>query len=531
MQRRDFLAAAGAGAAVLWARAGAWAAPAASAAARATVLLDEPIATIAPEIYGHFTENLGGVIYGGVWVGERSPTPNFGGIRRALVEKLRAIHAPVIRWPGGCFADSYDWRDGVGPPAKRPTRTNFWAGSARGLHDAPQQFDPNRFGTAEFCRFCRLSGARPYLAANVRSLPPLVFDQWVEYCNAPAGSTTWARVRAADGSAAPYGVEYWGIGNESWGCGGDFTPGEYAAEYRRFTSWVPRYGVPLKLIASGPNADDVAWTTGFFENILGRRPIAPPFGWSVHNYTFGGDALRFTAGQAYAEFVRGFSTEKVLRDHWAAMGAFDRKRRVKLVVDEYGAWHRGGTAPAPEDIFGQQITMQDAILTAFTLDIFNRNADKVALAACAQLINCINSLFLARGAEFLTTPNYHVFDLYAPHQGAQAVRAEFAAPEIHFGRGQSFWGLNGSASRQGGVVTLTMVNPNQSTPAETVLALPGAAVRAVSARVLTGPDIHAHNTFAQPDAVAPQPLAAVREGGRVRCTLPPASVTALRMTL
>jgi alpha-N-arabinofuranosidase len=531
MQRRAFLAAAGAGAACLWARTGAWAAPAASAAARATLLLDEPIATIAPEIYGHFTEHLGGVIYGGVWVGETSPIPNLGGIRRALVEKMRAIRAPVIRWPGGCFADSYDWRDGVGPVARRPTRTNFWAGSVRGPGGVDPRFDPNRFGTAEFCRFCQLCGARPYLAANVRSLPPLVFDQWVEYCNAPAASTTWARVRAGDGSAEPFGVRYWGIGNESWGCGGNFTPAEYAAEYRRFTAWVPRYGVPLQFVASGPNADDVGWTTGFFENILGRRPVAPPFGWSVHNYTFGGAALRFTPEQAYAEFARGYSTEKVLRDHWAAMGEFDRKRRVKLVVDEYGAWHRGGTAPAPEDTFGQQITMQDAILTAFTLDIFNRNADKVALAACAQLINCINSLFLARGTEFLTTPNYHVFDLYAAHQGAQAVRAEFAAPAIHFGRGQSFWGLNGSASRQGSGVTLTLVNPSQSTAAETVVEVPGTGVRAAEARVLTGPGIHAHNTFAHPDAVTPRPLAAALDAGRVRCTLPPASVTALRMSL
>ena len=531
MQRRDFLAGAGAGAALVWARAGAWAAPALSDLASVTVLLDEPIATIAPEIYGHFTENLGGVIYGGVWVGEKSPIPNIGGIRRALVEKLRAIHAPVIRWPGGCFADSYDWRDGVGPAARRPTRTNFWVGSARGLHDTPQQYDPNRFGTPEFCRFCALSGARPYLAANVRSLPPLVFDRWVEYCNSPGDSTTYARLRAGDGSPDPYRVEYWGIGNESWGCGGDFTPGEYAEEYRRFTAWVPRYGVPLKFVASGPNADDVGWTRGFFENVLGRRRIAPPWGWSVHNYTFGGDALRFTAEQAYAEFARGYSTEKVLCDHWAAMGEFDRRRRVKLVFDEYGAWHRGGTAPAPQDIFGQQITMQDAILTAFTLDIFNRNADKVALAACAQLINCINSLFLTRGADCITTPNYHVFDLYASHQGAEAVRAEFAAPEIHFGKGQSFWGLNGSASRQGSALTLTLVNPNQHSVAETVVAAPGAAALAAEARVLTGPDIHAHNTFAQPNAVSLRRLAAKLDGGRVRIALPPASVTALRLTL
>ncbi len=522
--------------------------PPSLADAQVEVLLDEPIATIAPEIYGQFTEHLGGVIYGGVWVGEHAKVPNLGGIRRALVEKLRAIQVPVIRWPGGCFADSYDWRDGVGPRQQRPRRTNFWVGSAEARHlgNAPQAFDPNTFGTDDFVRFCRLSGAQPYLAANLRSLPALAFDQWVEYCNAPAGSTTYADLRAADGSPQPYGVRYWGIGNESWGCGGNFTPGAYASEYRRFASWIPRYGVDLKLVASGPNADDVDWTTEFFENIFGRRGMAPPWGWSVHNYTFMGDALKFDANTAYQTFAKGFSTEKVLLDHWTAMGVYDRRRRVKLVVDEYGDWYGPGTEVDPSDIFGQQITMRDAIVTAFTLDIFNRNADKVAMAACAQLINCINALFLASGDRFLTTPNYHVFDLYAAHQGATAVRAEFAAPSIAFqapparsgrrgtgapGQAASFWGLNGSASRRGNKLTVTVVNPSLEAERDTEIRLQGGSAVAAQARTLAAADVHAHNTFDQPDAVAPRPLAPVVAGGRIRVALPPASVTRLDLVL
>ncbi|HVA62488.1 MAG TPA: alpha-L-arabinofuranosidase C-terminal domain-containing protein [Terriglobales bacterium] len=522
--------------------------PQAQAEAQIEVLLDEPIATIAPEIYGHFTEHLGGVIYDGVWVGEDSKVPNLGGIRRALVEKLRAIHAPVIRWPGGCFADSYDWRDGVGPRDKRPRRTNFWVGSAEARHlgNAPQAFEPNTFGTDEFVRFCQLSGAQPYLAANLRSLPALAFDQWVEYCNSPAGSTTYADLRAAGGSAQPYGVRYWGIGNESWGCGGNFTPSEYASEYRRFTSWVPRYGVDLKLVASGPNADDVDWTTEFFENIFGRRGIAPPWGWSVHNYTFMGDALKFDADTAYQTFQKGFSTEKVLLDHWTAMGVYDRRRRVKLVVDEYGDWYSSGTELDPSHIFGQQITMRDAIVTAFTLDIFNRNADKVAMAACAQLINCINALFLAHEDRFLVTPNYHVFDLYAAHQGATAVRAEFSAPPVAYqaapvrsgSRGAapapttaSFWGLNGSASRRGKALTLTVVNPNLTEGRDTEIRLQGARAASASAQVLAAADVHAHNTFDQPNAVAPRAATPTLGGGRIHIALPPASVTRLDVVL
>ena len=221
------------------------------------------------------------MIYDGVWVGEKSSIANVHGIRKELVEKLKAIKAPVIRWPGGCFADSYDWKDGIGPRDKRPRRTNFWVDDPQAKKlsaNAVQKFEPNTFGTDEFVEFCKLSSAEPYIAANLRALPPLSFDQWVEYCNSPAHSTTYADVRAAAGYAEPYNVRYWGIGNESWGCGGNFTPEEYSNEYRRFTAWVPDYGVDLRYVASGPNQDDVDWTTQFFEDILHRRPIRPPYG-------------------------------------------------------------------------------------------------------------------------------------------------------------------------------------------------------------------------------------------------------------
>jgi alpha-L-arabinofuranosidase len=403
------------------------------------IMVDEPLGTISPLIYSHFTEELGAVIYDGVWVGEKSKIANTGGIRTALIEKMRQIKAPAVRWPGGCFADSYDWRDGVGPKDKRPRRTDFWVDDpdAKNLPmKGLPSFDPNDFGTDEFVRFCKLSGAEPYLAANVRSLNALAFDQWVEYCNSPAGSTTWSDVRAVAGSAEPYNVRYWGVGNESWGCGGNFTPEDYAMEYRRYQSWLPRYGLDLKLVASGPNQDDVDWTTRFFENIFTPgRGIKPPFGWSMHYYTDLPEALKFTDEDVYPGYELANRMEKIMLDHWTAMGVYDRDHRVKLVVDEYGPWYRfSNTKLDPTHVLGQQLTIRDGIMTALTLDTFNRHPDKVALAACAQLINCIDSLFLSHEDHFITTPTFHVFDMYKEHQGGQALRVQFSAPDITFPR-------------------------------------------------------------------------------------------------
>jgi len=209
---------------------------------RIEILLNEPLGTISSDIYGHFVEHLGGVVYDGIWVGENSKVPNINGIRKELIDDMKKIKAPVVRYPGGCFADSYDWQDGIGPTDKRPRRTNFWAGVESASGPANHKYESNRFGTNEFVQFCKLIGAEPYLAANVRSLNAKDFYRWVEYCNSPAGSTTLADQRAAAGFSEPFHVRYWGVGNESWGCGGNFTPQEYAVEFRRFVTWVPDSG-------------------------------------------------------------------------------------------------------------------------------------------------------------------------------------------------------------------------------------------------------------------------------------------------
>lgn len=534
MRRRDFMAGIGLG---LLASAPSWAK---SSDARIEVLMDEPLGNISRNIYGHFTEHIGGVIYDGVWVGENSKIPNVYGIRRALIEGLQRISAPVIRWPGGCFADSYDWKDGVGPAAQRPTRTNFWEvdPDAKRLHEqGVQLFEDNAFGTNEFIRLCRLSGAQPYLAANLRSLPAIEFDHWVAYCNSPAGSTTLAKMREAAGFPRPFDVRYWGVGNESWGCGGNFRPEDYASEFRRFTDWVPAYGQDLYFIAAGPNDNDVDWTRRFFEQIF-RGPHAylnPRFrGWSIHHYARipNGDALRFGPDEWYALLRSADQIEKIIADNWAIMGDYDQTRNIKLIVDEYGPWHKEGTEIDPTHIFGQQVTIRDAIVTALTLDCFNRNPEKVGMANCAQLVNNLNALFLAHEDRFLATPNFHVFAMYAAHQDAQAVRANFSASLIDASAstgGPTFWGLKGSASVKGKTLTVTGVNPSIDSALETQINIRGGKVNLAAGAFLAGQDIHAHNTFEDPNAVTSRHLDVAMKGKDLHVHIPPASIFELTL--
>ncbi len=543
MERRNFLkvAASTAGALVVGRRA----ALAQQADSHIEILLDEPIATIAPEIYGHFTEHIGSVIYDGIYVGEGSKIPNQNGLRSALIEKMRAIKAPVIRWPGGCFADSYDWRDGIGPRDKRPRRTNFWTDQfpeSQQKRMIPQVFDTNEFGTDDFARFCRLSGAEPYFAANVRSLTPLDFDHWVEYCNSPRGTTTLAETREAAGSPNPYNVRYWGVGNENWGCGGNFDPEDYAIEFKRFTAWVPDYGVKLHFIASGPSDDDMAWTRGFFSKLCHGQPshdMHGVWGLSVHHYSGNhsevkGDDINFDSSDWYELCGAADRMEGILLDHWAVLGEFDPDHKVKLVVDEYGPWYHSPTGVSDAGIFSQQSTMRDAVVTGFTLDTFNRHADKVGMAACAQLVNCLDSLFLAHEDKFITTPVFNVFEMYAAHQEGTALRTEFSAPEARYesgGKPAGFWGLKGSASLKGKTMTLTAVNPDVSQPRETEIVLRGAKAVSATATVLGASDIHAHNTFDHPDQVTTSGAEVNLHSNSLSFTFPPASVVKIEVQL
>jgi len=490
----------------------------------ASIRLEESAGTIDPNIYGHFAEHIGGVIHDGIWVGRDSKIPNVEGYRLALLEHVRRLGPVVLRWPGGCFADRYHWRDGIGPVEKRPRRFGRWR----------EVTERNIFGTHEFIRFCRLAGFEPYLAANVGTGTPEEFQSWVEYSNAPAGTLSIADERAENGHLEPFGIRFWGVGNESWGCGGTFTPEDYCTEYRKFTTWVAGYGVPLYLIASGPNSNDIDWTRRFFKKWAdGAR--APMQGWSPHYYCgTTGHALRFTRDEWYLMLEKANAMEKLIRDQWAAVGEFDREHKIRLIIDEWGAWHPEGTEINKAHLFEQMGCLRDALVAALTLDTFNRHPDKVVMANVAQLVNNLHSLFLADEDRFVATPSFHVFEMYKPHQGARAVRLDFAGEDIGFeaqGRKGSIFRLAGSASVKEKDLTVTLVHTHAAEPCELALDLGTGRAAGVRRTVLTHAELNAHNTFEEPARVVPKSDAPALEGSTLRIELAPASVTRLDIRL
>lgn len=519
---------------------------------RVDILLNEPIGTVNPNLYSHFVEHLGAVVYDGIWVGEKSKIPNVGGIRKDLADNLRKLKPGVIRYPGGCFADQYDWRDGIGPRDKRPTRVNFWADTGykateayKQVNSGPQKYEPNWFGTDEFVKFCQLVGAKPYMAANLRSLGVTEFMQWLEYCNAPANLTTYSTQRATNASRDPYNISLWGVGNESWGCGGDFLPEEYAIEFRKFTAWLPTYGVKLQLVGSGPNGGDTGWTRRFFTKLTekGMGQLNKLYGWALHYYcgtTGKGVANEYTENEWYDLLQRSDRMEGLIKEHWQVMGEIDREHRVKLIVDEWGAWHLQDADVPPAYLYAYAGTLRDALISGINLDTFQRHADKVVMANPAQLVNTIHSLFHTYEDKFVMTPNYHVFEMYMPHAGATSVRTEFVSPQVTFTRKDNtqkdipvnLWGLSGSASVNGKTVTLTAVNPDAKNARETEINIPGAKIVSAGARVLSSTDIHARNSFENPHGLVPRDEGVtIPTGGKLIYKFAPASVTRLTLQI
>jgi alpha-L-arabinofuranosidase len=497
-----------------------------------------PGPVISPHIYGHFIEHLGGVIYDGIWVGRQSTIPNIDGLRRSFVDDMKRIGAPNLRWPGGCFADGYHWRDGIGPESGRPKTYNFWESRMpSGMHAT----ESNHFGVHEFIRLCRLIGAEPYLAANVGSGSPREFHDWVSYCNAPAGTESLADERARNGDRDPFRVKYWGAGNESWGCGGDMTPGEYATAYRRFVTQFPVYVAPF-LIATGPRGHsrdmDLGWTTGFFEAMQGGHR-SPVHGLSPHFYTdFRNDPMRvtdFNAREWYAVLREGWRTEAVIEAHWSAMGKYDTDHHTKLVIDEWGVWYKPGEEITPGYILSQPVTLRDALHTAITFDVFNRHADKIEMANVAQTVNCIHSLFLALEDKYTRTPPYYVFEMYRPHMGARRVPIDLRADEMSVPAkdgAAKIPALSASASIREGQVTVTVSNPSVDAGLATRIRLEGGArVLEARATILTHDDMRARNTFDKPEEVKLAALPVKMDGATVIVDLPKHSVAAVAIRL
>ncbi|MCD6340030.1 MAG: alpha-N-arabinofuranosidase [Verrucomicrobia bacterium] len=482
-----------------------------------TIRADQPGPTINRNIYGHFSEHLGRCIYGGYWVGEDSPIPNVRGIRVDVVQALRKLHPPVLRWPGGCFADTYHWKDAVGPRDRRKPILNVHWGNV---------LENNHFGTHEFMDLCEQLGAEPYFCANVGSGTVQELADWVEYTTY-GGRSPMADWRRANGREEPWKIRYWGIGNENWGCGGNMTPEYYARLFRRYATYVRSYpGNRVFKIACGANSFDYRWT-----EVLMRDAGRYMNGLSLHYYCGSGkksrSATRFDEGDWFFQLRNALRMEELLRRHIAIMDRYDPRKRVALIVDEWGAWHAVEPGTNPGFLY-QQNSLRDAMVAALTLNIFHRHADRVRMANIAQTVNVLQAMILTDGPRMLTTPTYHVFEMYKVHQGATYLPAAVECPDYAFG-GEKIPQVSVSASEdKQGRVHISLVNVDPNRPAPTRCRLEGFRPGRVSGRILTAPEMQAHNTFDRPDYVKPAPFGEARiDGGAIVLRMPPKSIIVL----
>ena len=444
-------------------------------------------AVINKNIYGHFSEHLGRCIYGGLFVGENSEIPNVKGMRTDVVEALKNIKLPVLRWPGGCFADEYHWEDGIGPQENRKRMVNTnWGGVV----------EDNSFGTHEFLELCEQLGCDPYINANVGSGTVREMAEWVEYLNSE-GDSTVVKKRWANGRKDPWGVKFWGVGNESWGCGGNMRPEYYADEFRRYNTYCRNYGKnKLYRIACGPSEADLNWTENLMK-IAGNHCDAI----TMHYYTLPtgnwsdkGSATDFDQEAYYETLRRTWKMENIIRLNLDVMDKYDPKHRVGLIVDEWGTWYNVEPGTNPGFLY-QQNTMRDAMVAAINLNIFNSHADRVVMANLAQTVNVLQAVVLTDGDQMVLTPTYHVFDLYKNHQDATLVPVTVACDVV-----EGVQQLTASASVKDDVLTLTAANIAADKAEKVVLDITGMDAKNVTARILTG-KIDAKNTFEDQHAV------------------------------
>ena len=445
--------------------------------------------TIAPEVYGHFTEHIGGVFYDGLWVGKDSDIPNVKGFRKEIIDKLRAIKAPVIRWPGGCYAEVYDWRDGIGE--ERPSRINWWT-----YHDG--RYEPNAVGTHEFMDFCEAVGAAAYIASNLTSVTPLHARNWMDYCLSPRGTTALAKEREKNGHPEPFNVPFWGVGNENWGGGGNMEPEYYAMEYRRFSELMYNAFPKCEFYACGSDSDKFNWTHGVMRTLENSGKHVN--GYAMHYYCgSAGDPLTFTEDEWDRQLKQAAYMEDIIERNWNIICGYGMEKKAKLVIDEWGCWHPDGSGPSKGyNLFEQQSTMRDAMVTALTLNIFNNHCEKIRMANAAQMVNNLHALFLAGGEHCITTPTYHVFDMYKEHQGAEAITVTVTENE------ELASAVTVSASVKDGRTLVTL--GNLSCKEDAILALESIGMplpETAEGVLLCNEDMHAHNTFEQPENVVP----------------------------
>jgi len=489
--------------------------------AKITIHADQGKTQINKEIYGQFAEHLGTCIYGGIWVGENSPIPNTKGYRNDVFNALKELQIPVLRWPGGCFADEYHWRDGVGPKENRPRMVNNnWGGVV----------EDNSFGTHEFLNLCEMLGTEPYISGNVGSGTVEELAKWVEYMTSD-GDSPMAKLRRENGRDKAWKVKYLGVGNESWGCGGNMTPDYYSDLYRRYSTYCREYdGNKLFKIASGSSDYDYNWTETLMKNVGNRMQ-----GLSLHYYTVKtwngskGSATKFDKSDYLWTMGKCQEIEDVLKKHIAIMDKYDPKHNVGLLVDEWGTWWDQEPGSHPGFLY-QQNTMRDAFVAALSLNIFNKYTERVKMTNIAQVVNVLQAMILTDGPKMVLTPSYYVFNMYKGHMGATCLPLDIKSDTLA-SKTRKFLAVSASASKDAkGAIHITMANIDTDKEQTVEIDLTGVKIAKVSGTILTAKSIDSYNTFENPNAVAPANFkdAKVTKTG-LTVKLPAKSIVALEL--
>ncbi|GAC1587974.1 MAG: alpha-L-arabinofuranosidase C-terminal domain-containing protein [Chitinophagaceae bacterium] len=486
-----------------------------------TLTIDSAKTIINPRIYGHFAEHLGRCIYDGFYVGEDSKIPNTAGVRNDVIAALKKLKVPVLRWPGGCFADTYHWKDGVGPKGKRPAIVNTNWGNVT---------EDNSFGTHDFLNMCQLLGAEPYLSGNVGSGTAQELADWVQYANFNAKSPM-SDLRRQNGRDKPWNVKIWGIGNEAWGCGGNMKPEYYANEYRKYVTFMANTPeAPLFKVASGASDGDYNWTETLMKNI----PARMLGGVAMHHYSViewnkKGSATDFTEQQYFATMKSALLMDELVSRHSAIMDQYDPGKRVAMVVDEWGGWYDVEPGTNPGFLY-QQNTMRDAMIAGVTLNIFNNHCDRVRMANLAQAINVLQAVMLTDKEKLILTPTYHVMEMYNVHQGAKRIPVELKSDDYVTGN-DKLPAVSVSASMDSlGRIHVSLVNIDAHKAQSISLHATGAKPGKIKGRILKSARLQDFNSFESPDTIKPAPLeATVLNDGTINLELPPFSVSVIEL--
>ena len=474
-------------------------------------------------IYGHFAEHLGSCIYGGFYVGDNNTKiPNKDGVRLDIVDALKKLKIPNLRWPGGCFADTYHWKDGIGPKDKRPSMVNVWWGGVT---------EDNSFGTHDFLNMCELIGTEPYLAANVGSGTVQELIDWTRYVNFEKGSPM-SKLRTENGREKAWKVKYLGVGNETWGCGGNMKPEYYANIYRQNATFMTSWNNDDKLfrIASGASSDNYDWT----ETLMREVPSSLMEGLAVHHYSVidwkkKGSATAFSEEEYFTIMKRALQMDEIIMRHAVIMDKYDPKRKVAMIVDEWGGWY--DVEPGTNGAFlYQQNTIRDAVLAGMTLNIFHKYCERVRMANLAQCVNVLQAVVLTKEEKMLLTPTYHVLEMYNVHQDATNLPLSITSQNYTFGK-ESLPAVSVSASKdKAGLVHISLVNIDLNKPQEFTISLRGMKASKVTGRILTSEKVQDHNTFENPTKIKPVEFNAAKlNGDELKVTLLPVSVVVLEL--